>query len=107
MFSVLPIFLKMSTQKQLLRIQCNFCDYAGDSKNKLAQHMGDIHRKHLCGQGGEKFGLRTELDIHMKTIHASKSCQCEKLFDNEMDLQLHIKATHMARKALLVMKHFL
>ena len=75
--------------------KCNLCDYAGDSKNKLAKHMGDIHGKHPCGQCGKNFWLRTELDMHMKTIHPSKCCECEKLFENEMDLQIHIKQTHM------------
>ena len=74
--------------------KCNLFDYAGDSKNKLAKHMGDIN----CGQCGEKFWLRTELDRHMKTIHSSKCCECEKLFDNEMDLQVHIQEKHMVRK---------
>ena len=58
--------------------KCNLFDYAGDSKNKLAKHMGDIN----CGHCGEKFWLRTELDIHMKTIHSSKCCECDLFFDS-------------------------
>ena len=70
--------------------RCNLCDYAGDSKNKLAKHMGDIHGKYPCGQCGKKFWLRTELDMHKKNIHTSKCSECENLFDSEIDLQVHL-----------------
>ena len=36
---------------------CNVCEFVGDSKNRLAKHMGDLHGKHPCGQCGKKFWL--------------------------------------------------
>ena len=63
--------------------RCNLCDYAGDSKNKLAKHMGDIHGKCPCGQCGKKFWLRTELDMH-KCSECQKGSEYENVVSAKM-----------------------
>ena len=81
--------------------QCNVCDFVGESKNKLAKHMGDIHGKHPCNVCGKKFWLKTELDMHKYNVHVVKCAFCDENFRNETDLQTHIKEKHEVAEILL------
>ena len=64
--------------------------------------MDDIHGKYPYGQCGNKFWVRTELDMHKKKIHTSKCSECENLFDSEIDLQVHLKETHISETEVLL-----
>ena len=102
---------KATEMPSLSGVRCNICDWTSNTATHLAGHMTK-HRagQYICGQCGEKFKTKGELNEHMDQYHKQSqnqqerlSCaKCGKVFSGEHSLKQHISSKHTEIKHLPV-----
>ena len=81
------------------KLACDQCNYTNDYPSKLKQHIDTVHlglRPHKCTQCDMAFGLKGDLNKHIKSAHENAFVcpTCNKSCGNSTDLKIHIDAIH-------------
>merc|ERR1712226_397283 len=86
-------------------LQCNRCEYATASKERMAQHVSSSHTKagySKCDQCSFTSSNKAYVMQHQKAVHNLskdfKCEECERSFTQKSSLNLHMKAVHEAVK---------
>ncbi|XP_013134187.1 PREDICTED: zinc finger and BTB domain-containing protein 41-like isoform X8 [Papilio polytes] len=92
---------------KLGKFNCSYCGKQFNNKVKQKAHERAVHiclnKRSKCGYCGERFSDYTKKHEHEVKNHGAKpvvvTCYaCEKIFDNQRSLSVHIKSFHLMER---------
>ena len=89
-------WISLEAQRQNIPpVKCKHCNFSTNSATKMVGHM-TRHEKPKCDKCQKEFDDQAKLNIHIKQEHilAHICNQCNKNFKHEAELKSHIQSVH-------------
>ena len=94
-------WISLEAQRQNIPpVKCKHCNFSTKSATKMVGHM-TRHKKSKCDKCQKQFEDQAKLNMHIKQEHRPdliRCNQCNKVFNTKVDLSVHIQTDHKHEK---------
>ena len=78
--------------------QCNYCEKAFHSHQKLQEHISGVHlgrNPYKCKKCSKRWPSQNGLNMHMRRVHSPQRCRmCNNTLASQYDLKKHMVLVH-------------
>ena len=94
----------------IMPYHCSHCDYKGATLQWLQKHYDSVHegtyielKKIKCPQCEKAFNKEDRLNVHVQIVHEGKKpfhcIECEAVFWSAIGLQHHVESVHVGKRS--------